>query len=193
MSHKNTDICLHLNHHMPGKQSQKYETWFVGVGSTDHCPLRLAFLAAAIRGGEDSPSNDDTDDDDTDNGKILHPTTIEELEEILSDASSTSEGGHQKLVVIDFYADNCPPCEKVAPLVQELSHEFRDKAVFVKVHAQKSPDIASKYNVTGWPTFLFVMNGQVLTEIVGGSLAEATLYEWVKLFTSKKGTTKNED
>ena len=120
---------------------------------------------------------------------IQYPTSLEELEEILQQASTTlTDNGDHMLVVLDFYADHCPPCEQVAPLFEELSMEFYDKAVFVKVHAHQQADIAQKYGVTGWPTFVFVngQTGQVMTEIVGGKLAEATLYDWVKLFTQPK-------
>lgn len=122
---------------------------------------------------------------------------MEELDQILADST-------EKLVVIDFYSNNCPPCDAVAPLYQVLSEseefqgddnndngndgdatEVANKVVFVKINAQEQPDIAARYQVTGWPTFIFIKRGQVVTEIVGGKLAEATLYDWVKLLMPK--------
>jgi hypothetical protein len=44
--------------------------------------------------------------------------------------------------------------------------------------------------VTGWPTFLFLKKGEKVLEVVGGKLAEATLYDWVKLMAPKE---ENED
>lgn len=75
----------------------------------------------------------------------------------------------------------------MAPLYQDLSidSQFDDKVVFLEVHVQSQPLIVSKYQVTGWPTFLFIKNGQVQTEIVGGKLAEETLAEWIKLLMPK--------
>lgn len=94
--------------------------------------------------------------------------------------------------MIDFYSNNCTPCEKVAPLFLELSEsdEFLDKVVFLKVNVEEQPSITAKYQVTGWPTFLFIKAGKVMTEIVGGKIAEATLYDWVKLFVSKHENNK---
>jgi thiol-disulfide isomerase/thioredoxin len=109
------------------------------------------------------------------------PLSLEELDAILENSS-------QKLVVIDFYADDCPPCAKVAPLFVELSRleEFVDNVVFVKVHVHQQPAITARYQVTGWPTFVFIKEGnQVVTEIVGGNLAEATLYDWIRLLVPK--------
>ena len=111
------------------------------------------------------------------------PANIIELDDILEQATKDNQ-----LVVIDFYNDNCPPCEKVAPLFQELSEreEFQNRVVFVKIKVDDHAVIVNQYSVTGWPTFLFLKNGQVQTEIVGGKLAEATLYDWIKLMVPKE-------
>ena len=110
---------------------------------------------------------------------------MDELDAILADSTS-------KLVVIDFWSNNCPPCEKVAPLYQELSEDIdefpTDKVIFLKINVEEHPMITQKYGITGWPTFVFIKNGEVQTEIVGGKLAEATLYDWVKLLMPKETT-----
>ena len=108
------------------------------------------------------------------------PASLIELEEILDESKD-------KLVVIDFFSTDCAPCEKVAPLYEELSQseEFSEKVIFLKVNVDNHPFITAKYSVTGWPTFLFIKNGEVQTEIVGGKLAEATLYDWVRLLMPK--------
>lgn len=106
-----------------------------------------------------------------------------EVDDIVEEAKLNNQ-----LIVIDFYNDNCPPCEKVAPLFQELSEndEFAGKVIFLKVKVEDHYLIANQYGVTGWPTFVFIKNGEVQTEIVGGNLAEATLYDWVKLLMPKE-------
>ena len=95
--------------------------------------------------------------------------------------------GNDRLVVIDFYSTNCPPCEKISPLYEELSlsEEFATGVTFVKVNVDNNPLAVQKYGVTGWPTFLFVKKGEVQTEVVGGKLAEATLYDWIRLLKPK--------
>lgn len=112
------------------------------------------------------------------------PPSEEALDKLLDDAAANDQ-----LVVIDFYNDNCPPCEKLAPLFLELSEseEFIEggAVIFVKIKVDDHPDIANRYGITGWPTFLFIKKKEVQTEIVGGALAEATLYDWIRLFTRK--------
>lgn len=114
------------------------------------------------------------------------PNSLDNIESIIQE----NDG---KLVVVDFYSNNCAPCEKVSPLYAELSEseEFQDNVVFLKVNVGDQPDIAQKYGITGWPTFVFIKNGQVQTEIVGGKLAEATLYDWVKMLMPKEGDKDN--
>jgi thioredoxin 1 len=91
--------------------------------------------------------------------------------------------------VIYFTSKDCPPCQTVSPLYDELSEseEFGgpEKVLFLKIDVDENPETATKYGVTGWPTFLFIKNGEVQTELVGGKLAEATLYDWVKLLVPK--------
>jgi thioredoxin 1 len=106
----------------------------------------------------------------------------------MEDIATALENHADKLVVIDFTSKNCQPCKKVAPLYEELSEseEFSEKVVFLKVDVDENQDAVSKYQVTGWPTFIFIKKGEVQSEIVGGKLAEATLYDWVKLLMPKE-------
>eukprot|EP00533_Pseudo-nitzschia_delicatissima_P010869 CAMPEP_0116100698 /NCGR_PEP_ID=MMETSP0327-20121206/12422_1 /TAXON_ID=44447 /ORGANISM="Pseudo-nitzschia delicatissima, Strain B596" /LENGTH=140 /DNA_ID=CAMNT_0003592623 /DNA_START=235 /DNA_END=657 /DNA_ORIENTATION=+ len=118
-------------------------------------------------------------------GDIVYLRSIEETEEVVAENANHDD----QLVVIYFSANNCPPCKKVGPLFEELSiefEEFGDKMVFCKVNVDENPVTASKYQVTGWPTFLFLKKGEKIMEIVGGNLAEATLYDWVKLMAPKE-------
>lgn len=115
-------------------------------------------------------------------GEIVHLRSIEDTEKVVSENQEADD----HLVVVYFSSTNCPPCKKVAPLFAELSEEFEDKVIFCKVDVDENPAAASKYQVTGWPAFLFFKKGEKIMEIVGGKLAEATLYDWVKLMAPKE-------
>ena len=110
-------------------------------------------------------------------GEIVHLRSIEETEDVIAKNADRED----QLVVIYFASTDCPPCKRVAPLFEELSEEFDHNVVFCKVNVDENPAAASKHQVTGWPAFLFFKKGEKITEIVGGKLAEATLYDWVKL------------
>ena len=88
-------------------------------------------------------------------------------------------------------------CEKVTSLYQGLSQrdEFAAVVHFVQI-ADNAAALADKYQVTSRPTFLFMKQGTVLTEMVGQNVAEATLGDWIELFvmsSSHKRTDEGDD
>ena len=64
-------------------------------------------------------------------------------------------------VVVDFYAEWCGPCQKLAPVFDELSKELANKFKLVKVNIDEQRDLAINYNVSSIPTILFIKNGEV--------------------------------
>mmetsp|Transcript_3047 Transcript_3047/g.8274 ORF Transcript_3047/g.8274 Transcript_3047/m.8274 type:complete len:184 (+) Transcript_3047:453-1004(+) len=115
-------------------------------------------------------------------GEIVHLGTFEETEQVIAKNADHDD----QLVVILFSSTDCEPCKRVAPLFEELSEEFVHNVVFCKVDVDENYVAASQHQVTGWPAFLFFKKGEKIMEIVGGKLAEATLYDWVKLMAPKE-------
>lgn len=73
-----------------------------------------------------------------------------------------------KLVVVDFFAQWCGPCKKIAPYVEELSKEFAGVS-FLKVDVDELPDVATDEGISSMPTFRFYRDGQKIGEVVGAS------------------------
>jgi len=73
----------------------------------------------------------------------------------------------QGLVMVDFWAPWCAPCRMVSPTVEELAKEYHGKMKFVKLNTDENPDIASKYNIMGIPTLMFIKDGRSVDSIVG--------------------------
>ena len=59
-------------------------------------------------------------------------------------------------VIIDFYADWCGPCKMVAPVLEELSEEYKDRLVIYKVNTEKEMDLSALFGIQSIPTFLFI-------------------------------------
>lgn len=59
-------------------------------------------------------------------------------------------------VIIDFYADWCGPCKMVAPVLEELSDEYKDKLLIYKVDTEQELELSGVFGIRSIPTFLFI-------------------------------------
>jgi thioredoxin 1 len=72
-----------------------------------------------------------------------------------------------KPVMVDFWAEWCGPCRMVAPIMEEISHEYEGKALIFKCDVDSSPEVAAKYSIRNIPTVLFFKDGKVADKQVG--------------------------
>ncbi|MBN2520172.1 MAG: thioredoxin [Bacteroidales bacterium] len=72
-----------------------------------------------------------------------------------------------KLVLVDFWAEWCGPCRMVAPIVKELSEDYKDNIIVGKLDVDSNPEISVKYGIRNIPTILFFKNGEVVDKQVG--------------------------
>ena len=61
-----------------------------------------------------------------------------------------------KPCIIDFYADWCGPCKKIAPVLEELAKEYDGKVIIYKVDTEKQKELAGAFGIRSIPSLLFV-------------------------------------
>ena len=73
--------------------------------------------------------------------------------------------------IVDFYADWCGPCRKVAPVMEKLAKEYDGRLVIYKVNVDQARDLASAFQISSIPTVLFIpVKGQPSKQV--GALSE---------------------
>jgi thioredoxin 1 len=74
-----------------------------------------------------------------------------------------------KYVFIDFYAQWCGPCKRIAPYIEDLSDLF-DTVKFFKIDIEANSEmeeLAISFKVESMPTFVLLENGKEITRIIG--------------------------
>ncbi|ASW57300.1 thioredoxin [Plantactinospora sp. KBS50] len=72
-----------------------------------------------------------------------------------------------KPVLVDFWAEWCAPCRKVAPLLEEIAGEMADKVTIVKLNIDENPQTAMAYRVMSVPTLTVFKGGQPVQSVAG--------------------------
>jgi thioredoxin 1 len=71
------------------------------------------------------------------------------------------------VVMVDFWAVWCGPCQMVAPIVDELAQEYQGRLKVMKLNTDEAPEVAGKYQIMSIPSILFFKGGEVVDKIVG--------------------------
>jgi thioredoxin 1 len=80
-----------------------------------------------------------------------------------------------KTVVVDFWATWCGPCKMVAPVLDEIAGENKDKLTVAKLDIDANPETARSFNVMSIPTMIVFQGGKPVKQIVGAKPKAALL------------------
>ena len=93
---------------------------------------------------------------DATNGTIVEAT----------DGSFTGDVA-EGLVLVDFWAVWCGPCQIVAPILEDLAGEYAGKIKVAKLDVDANPQTTQQFNVRSIPSVLFFKDGQHVDTVVG--------------------------
>lgn len=91
----------------------------------------------------------------------------------LEDFNATLDKAGDKLVVVDFTATWCGPCQRIAPIFQKLADE-NPNVVFIKVDVDENEETAAAYGISAMPTFIFIKNKEKLETMEGANVDKLT-------------------
>jgi thioredoxin 1 len=87
-------------------------------------------------------------------------------------------------LVIDFWAEWCGPCRRVAPIVEELAQEFAGKVTFAKCDTDHNQRLAMQFGISAIPCLLFFSRGQMVDRLIGALPKESIRAKVVRNFNA---------
>ena len=70
-------------------------------------------------------------------------------------------------VLVDYWAEWCGPCKVIAPILEEIAAEYRDKMHVCKIDIEANDETPPKYGIRGIPTLMLFKDGNVEATKVG--------------------------
>ncbi len=71
------------------------------------------------------------------------------------------------LVLVDFWADWCPPCHAIAPIIEKVAEEAKDDVTVYKLDVEANQQTSIDQSVTALPTIKLFKDGKVVGEWLG--------------------------
>lgn len=71
------------------------------------------------------------------------------------------------LVVVDCWAEWCPPCRMLEPVISELARRFAGRVLFGKLNVDENPAAVRRFSITAVPTLLLFKEGRLVKRVVG--------------------------
>lgn len=81
----------------------------------------------------------------------------------IDSANFESTINENQIVLIDFFADWCGPCQMLHPTLEELANDFNGKAIISKVNVDANQELAAQFDVRSIPALFYFKNGKLVS------------------------------
>ena len=82
-------------------------------------------------------------------------------------------------VLVDFWAEWCPPCKAMDPILEDVAAELEGKVKIVKLDVEENPSTTVRYNVRAMPTMIVFKDGAPADIRVGAGQSRVQLIKWL--------------
>lgn len=152
--------------------------------------LVVALIMAGIVNYACAHSGDGKKDNTASSGEVIEMNNDMFLKNVF-DYKTDKEWKYlgKQPIIIDFYADWCGPCRKIAPIMKELAKEYEGKISIYKVDTDKEADLSRAMGIQSLPTVVFIpVDGQ--PQVIMGAADKATFKQAVDNVLLKEATNK---
>ena len=105
----------------------------------------------------------------------------------ISDANFENEVMKSSVpVLVDFWAEWCPPCRAMTPIVESLAQKFGQSAKIVTLNVDDNPFVTQRFGIKGIPTMIVFKGGKEAERLVGATNESST----TRLIEEQLGTVK---
>lgn len=107
--------------------------------------------------------------------------TLETFKEKVFDYENETEWNYKGELpaIIDFYADLCGPCKRIAPIMEELAIEYDGKVKIYKIDTEDQKQLASMFGIRSIPSILFIPVGEQ-PQMTTGALPKTEFVKMIK-------------
>lgn len=116
-------------------------------------------------------------------GEVVSLTKAEFLSKVFNYEKSPNKWVYEgnKPCIIDFYADWCGPCKKIAPVLKELAETYKNDIIIYKINVDQEKELASAFGIQSIPSILFIpKEGQ--PQMAQGALPKEELIKQIDSF-----------
>jgi thioredoxin 1 len=109
-------------------------------------------------------------------GASLRMSLEQEIKKMSQFVSAVDDAGFEREVlqsdvpvVLDFWAEWCPPCRALAPTFEELAKQYEGRVRFLKLNVDENQQVPQRFGIKGIPTLVFFDGGREVERVVGAS------------------------
>jgi len=144
----------------------------------------IGLLGCGSSNGKNNQENEKTTSSASstpETGKVIQMNKAMFIEKVFNYEENPNDWKFRgdKPCIIDFYADWCGPCKKVAPVMAELAEQYKDQIVIYKVDTDKERELAQIFNIRSIPSILYCP-AQGQPQMTMGALPKAEFEKMIK-------------